>query len=207
VRRLLLTIAAAAAVCVPAPSANAKGPDSAVVIGPGTIALVEPFAGKVEQALARLAPGEFPRKPFALVYVVRRYLPGEPARWFPGPGVLCDARARCAEAPELRGWFGSGRLTGLFRGEPLHIVSLMREGGRPLPRNGTLAHAIELAFGQASSSTRTAAPQECIALRARWAGSHSSRRPTSFCVGMNGGVYANGRLYPLFSRVAERLIH
>lgn len=189
-----------------APAAAAKGPDSAVVIGPGKIALVEPYAGKVEQALARLSPAEVPNEPFALVYVVRRYVPGEPARWFPQSGVLCDARSRCAGAPELRGWFGSGRLTGLFKDEPLRIVSLTREG-RPLNANGALAHAIELALGQASSSAKLAPPRECFPLRARWSGSHASKRPTAFCVGMNGGVYVNGRVYPLYSGIAARLIH
>jgi hypothetical protein len=201
--RLLAPLALALALV---PAAAAKGPDSAVVVGPGKIALVEPYAGKVEQALGRLAPAELPAEPFALVYVVRRYVPREPARWFPRSGLLCDAASRCADAPELRGWLGTGRLTGLYRGAPLRIVSLTRDG-RALPANGALAHAIELGLGQASSSAKAAPPRECFPLRARWSGSHASTRPTAFCVGMNGGVYVGGRVYPLYSGIAARLIH
>lgn len=187
-----------------APSAAAKGPDSAVVVGPGPIALVEPYAGPVARALGRLAPAASPAEAFALVYVVRRYVPQEPVRWFPRSGVLCDAHGRCAEAPELRGSLGTGRVTGLFRGLPLRIASLARDE-RTLSADGPLAHAIELAFAQASS--RAAAPQECTPLRATWTGAHASTRPRAFCVGMNGGVYARGRLWPLYSRIAAQLIH
>jgi hypothetical protein len=201
-RRLLPIAAAVALVLVP--SAAAKGENSAVVIGPGRIALVEPYEGVVAKALGRLSPSAFPSEPYALVYVVRKWIPQEPARWFPRSGVLCDARSRCADATELRGWFGSGRLTGLYRGEPLRIVSLTKNG-RSLPANGAAAHAIELGFGQTSSSARKAPPRNCFAFEARWAGSHASSRPTAFCIGLNGGLYAKGRAYPLFSRIAERL--
>jgi hypothetical protein len=202
--KLLIPIAAAVALVL-VPSAAAKGENSAVVIGPGKIALVEPYDGVVAKALDRLSPAAaFPSEPYALVYVVRRWNPQEPARWFPGSGVLCDARSRCADAPELRGWFGSGRLTGLYTGEPLRIVKLTKNG-RTLPVNGVAAHAIELGFGQASSSARQAPPRNCFPFEARWAGSYASSRPTAFCIGLNGGLYAKGRAYPFFSRFAERL--
>ncbi len=199
--KLLLPIVVA---LVLVPSAAAKGENSAVVIGPGKTALVEPYEGVVANALGRLSPAAFPDEPYALVYVVRKWIPQEPARWFPGSGVLCDARARCADAPELRGWFGSGRLTGLYRGEPLRIARLTKNG-RSLPVNSGAAHAIELGFGQASSSARKAPPRNCFAFEARWRGSHASSRPTAFCIGLNGGLYANGRAYPFFSRFAEIL--
>ena len=201
--RLLLPIAVALALVL-APSVAAKGENSAVVVGPGKIALVEPYEGVVAKALGRLSPSASPSEPYALVYVVRKWMPQEPAQWFPRSGVLCDTRGRCADAPELRGWLGSGRLTGLYNGEPLRIVSLTKNG-RSLPANGVAAHAIELGFGQASSSARREPPRNCFPFEARWAGSHASSRPTEFCIGLNGGLYAKGRGYPLFSRIAERV--
>ena len=48
-------------------------------------------------------------------------------------------------------------------------------------------------------------PAGCVELRATWHGSFA--RPSAFCIGMNGGVYARGRQYPLYSGIAAHLIH
>jgi hypothetical protein len=179
--KLGLPIAVALALAL-VPSAAAKGENSAVVVGPGKIALVEPYHGVVAKALARLSPSAFPSEPYALVYVVRKWMPQEPAQWFPRSGVLCDARSRCADAPELRGWLGSGRLTGLYNGEPLRIVSLTRNG-RSLPANGVAAHAIELGFGQASPRRGRRRQRNCFPLRGSVGRSRASSRPTpEFCI-------------------------
>ena len=164
-------------------------------------ALVEPY-GTDAPVLRRVAQSELPAGPFALVYVQRRMLPGAPGRWYPRAAVYCDAKSRCVHAPELLGSFGSGRITGLYRRAAPRLVSLTR-GGRTVPTASALGYAIELAFGQGAESKARSAPVGCVAFRARWTG--SGARPRAFCIGMNGGVYAGGRQYPLYSGVAERL--
>jgi hypothetical protein len=202
-RRLLVPLAAA---LVFAPAAAAKGDNAAIVIGPNGTALVEPYE-VVAPVLAQLAPMQAPSSPYALVYLQRKLLPAAPpGRWFPRVAVYCDARNRCVHATELLGSFGSGRITGLFRGAPPRLASLTRDGAA-LPVGGALGLAVELAFGQAGSSSTAAKPVGCVELRARWRGSSAKARPTAFCIGMSGGVYARGRQYPLYSGIAARLIH
>lgn len=197
--RRLIAISAAALVL--APAAAAKNADAAIVVGPTGSALVEPYAA-VSAVLRRVAATEAPVGAYALVYVQRRLLPGAPGRWYPRSAVYCDARSRCVHAPELVGWFGSGRVTGLYRGRAPRLAGLVRDGRR-VPVASTLGWAIELAFAQGAESAARRAPVGCVAFGARWVGSPS--RPRSFCVGMNGGVYAGGRQYPLYSGIAARL--
>jgi hypothetical protein len=197
-RRLLLPLAA---VLLFAPTASAKGDNAAIVIGPNGTALVEPYE-VIAPVLAQLAPMQAPSGPYALVYVQRKLLPTAPGRWFPRAAVYCDARSRCVHATRLLGSFGSGRITGLFRGAPPRLASLTRDG-TPLAAAGSLGLAIELAFGQGRASVQASKPVGCVELRATWHG--STARPTAFCVGMNGGVYAHGRQYPLYSGIAARL--
>ena len=201
-RRLLIAVAVA---LVLASSAAAKEQNAAIVIGPSGVGLVEPYA-TIAPVLKRLSPSEAPGGPFALVYLQRRMVPGAPGRWYPGAAVYCDAQNRCVHAEQLLGSFGSGRITGLYRGAPTRLARLTRSG-HTVSVTSSLAYAVELAFGQAASSTRRAAPLGCVQLHARWRGSHASARPTAFCVGMNGGVYAQGRQYPLYSGLAAQLIH
>ncbi len=202
-RRLLAPLVAA---LLFAPAAAAKGDDAAIVIGPSGTALVEPYE-VVAPVLARLAPMQAPAGPYALVYVQRKLLPAAaPGRWFPGAAVYCDARSRCVHATQLLGSFGSGRITGLFRGAAPRLATLTRDGAA-LPTAGSLGLAVELAFGQAGSSAKASKPVGCVELRATWRGSSAKTRPTAFCIGMNGGVYAHGRQYPLYSGIAARLIH
>jgi hypothetical protein len=202
-RRLLTPLAAA---LLFAPAAAAKGDDAAIVVGPTGTALVEPYV-VIAPVLAQVAPMQAPAGPYALVYVQRKLIPAAaPGRWFPRVAVYCDARGRCAHATQLLGSFGSGRITGLFRGAPPRLATLTRDGA-PLPAAGSLGLAVELAFGQAGSSSQASKPVGCVELRATWRGSSSKARPTAFCVGMNGGVYARGRQYPLYSGIAARLSH
>jgi hypothetical protein len=202
-RRLLILLAAALLV---APAAAAKGDDAAIVIGPNGTALVESYE-VVAPVMAQAAPMQMPAGPYALVYVQRQLLPAAaPGRWFPNAAVYCNARGRCVHAEALLGSFGSGRITGLFRGSPPRLASLTRDGAR-LPAGGALGLAVELAFGQAGASSKASKPVGCVELRATWRGSTTKARPTAFCVGMNGGVYAHGRQYPLYSGIAARLIH
>jgi hypothetical protein len=202
-RRLLVPLAAA---LVFAPAAAAKGDNAAIVIGPNGTALVEPYE-VVAPVLAQLAPMRQPTAPYALVYLQRKLVPAAaPGRWFPGAGVYCDARSRCVHATQLLGSFGSGRITGLFRGAPPRLAALSRDGSA-LPATGSLGLAIELAFGQAGASVKATKPVGCVELRAMWRGSGAKARPSAFCVGMNGGVYAHGRQYPLYSGIAARLMH
>ena len=198
--RRLLAIAAAALVL--APVAAAKDDDAAIVVGPNGTAIVEPYA-TIAPILRRVAQSEPPGGPFALVYVQRRLRPGAPGRWYPRAAVYCDAPGRCVHAEELRGSFGSGRITGLYRGAPPRLASLTR-AGRSVPAASTLGYAIELAFAQGAESRARSVPVGCVAFRARWTG--GGARPRAFCVGMNGGVYAGGRQYPLYSGIAERLV-
>jgi hypothetical protein len=188
---------------VAAPAAAAKEDNAAIVIGPFGTALVEP-PSTFASAFARLSAGEAPSGPFALVYVQRRFSPTEPGRWYPRSSTYCDATGRCVRDTALVGSFGSGRITGLFRSAPPRLARLTRDG-KKLSVHAPLALGIELAFGQASSSQRLAKPAGCVVLRAVWRG--TPKRPVSFCVGMNGGVWAGGRAYPLYSGLAAQLLH
>lgn len=199
--RLVLVAVAAAALALPA-GAAAKGDDAAIVIGPSGTALVEPYS-TVASVMGQLAFGKAPSGPFALVYVQRQLLPRAPGRWYPRAAVYCDAYGRCVHAAQLLGSFGSGRITGLYHGAPPRLATLSR-GGKSLPVASTLGFAIELAFGQAAASTARPVPVGCTTFRATWSGTGARLRPSSFCIGMNGGVYARGRQYPLYSGIAER---
>lgn len=193
------------AALVLAAGAAAKEEDAAIVIGPSGAALVEPYS-TFAPVLRQLAPAAAPRGAFALVYLQRKFVPGAPGRWYPGAATYCDAGGRCVRVTQLLGSFGSGRVTGLYRGAPTRLAGLARDGAQLAVRS-PLGYAIELALGQRPSATQAAAPVGCVPLRARWSGWHASSRPTVFCVGMNGGVYAGGRLYPLYSGLAARLLH
>ena len=199
--RTLLLVLVVSLVAVPAAAAQAD--NAAIVIGPFGTALVEP-PSTFAPAFARLAAAESPGGPFALVYVQRRMSPTEPGRWYPRSATYCDADERCVRETSLVGSFGSGRITGLFRSDPPRLARLTRNG-KPLSVHAPLALGIELAFGQASSSQRLAKPIGCVPLRAVWHG--TPKRPTAFCVGMNGGVWSGGRSYPLYSGLAAQLLH
>lgn len=201
--RLVPAVAAAVlALLVLAAGAAAKEDDAAIVIGPSGTALVEPYS-TITTVMGQLAFGKAPAGPFALVYVQRQLVPRAPGRWYPRAAVYCDAYGRCVHATQLLGSFGSGRITGLYHGEPPRLRSLTR-GGKSLPVASTLGYAIELAFGQAAASTARPVPVGCTTFRAGWRGAGARTRPASFCIGMNGGVYARGRQYPLYSGIAER---
>jgi hypothetical protein len=168
---------------------------SVLVVGPRGRTFVEPYR-VVQQPLAHLQPVKPPSAGYVLVFPLMRGVPVRPGRWFPRAGVLCSGwrtgvEGGCASAPHLRSWLGSGIATGLFRGAPVQLVSL-RRGGRALSPYGNEATAVKLALYQRSS--RAAALARCVAFEARWS---RPGWPASFCVGRSGGLYAQGRVYPL----------
>jgi hypothetical protein len=177
------------------PAAQAKELSSVLVVGPRGPTLVEPYR-VVQEPLARLQHMPPPSTGYVLVFPIMRGVPARPGRWFPRAGVLCSGwrsgiEAGCASAPRLRGWLASGATTGLFRREPVQLVSLMRNGRRLRPF-GNEATAVKLALYQRGSPA--APPVSCVAFTARW---NQRGWPASFCVGRNSGLYAHGRVYPL----------
>jgi len=184
-----------AVVLILAPSAEAKELTSVLVVGPTGRALVEPYR-VVQGPLSRLRLVAPPAEPYALVFPLLRGVPARPGRWFPRAGVICSGwrsgvEAGCATAPALRGSLGSGVATGLYRSEPVRLLVLRRAGVALLPY-GNEAWAVELALLQRGS--RAAAPADCVSFTARWS---AGGLPTSFCVSSAGGLYAEGRVYPL----------
>jgi hypothetical protein len=186
------------------PSAQAKELTSVLVVGPKGPTLVEPFR-VVQAPLAHLRLVAPPAEPYVLVFPLMRGVPTRPGRWFPRAGVLCTGwlsgvEAGCVPAPTLRGWFGSGARTGLYLREPVRLVSLSHDGSALLPY-GNEATAVKLALHQ--RGTPRAAPADCVAFRARWS---EPGWPGSFCVSPAGGLFANGRVYPLAPAAAVYLI-
>jgi hypothetical protein len=186
-----------------APAVLAKEGLSVVVLGPKGPPLVEPpsvFRAVMELRLQLVAP---PREPYVLVYpLMRNGVPARPGRWYPRSGTLCSGwrsgvEAGCATAPRLRGWLGSGIATGLYRGEPVRLLSLVREGASLLPY-GNEATAVKLALQQ--HGLPAAAPVGCVRFTARWS---QPGRPASFCVAPKGGLYAGDRMYPLAPATAR----
>jgi hypothetical protein len=178
-----------------APAAQAKELTSVLVVGPRGEALVEPYR-IVQGPLARLRLVAPPAEPYALVFPLMRGVPARPGRWFPNAGVICSGwrsgvEAGCASAPTLRGSLGSGVATGLFRSEPVRLLSLRRRGVALLPY-GNEAWAVKLALLQRGA--HAAAPAGCVRFTARWS---AQGLPSSFCVSSAGGLYASGRVYPL----------
>ena len=161
------------------------------MIGPSGTALVEPLS-TITSIMGQLALGKAPAGPSALVYVQRQLVPGAPGRWYPHAAVYFNLDGDAGCDPQDTSTGHSEGLAALAR------------GGRSLPVASTLGYAIELAFGQAAASTARPAPAGCTTFRARWRGAGARLRPGSFCIGMNGGVYARGRQYPLYSGIAER---
>jgi hypothetical protein len=211
VRRALLVLFVTL-VCVPA--AASKDGTAVLVIGPNGKALVEPFAPftyvfeNFDLVAKSLAP---PTAPYVLVYpVMQEGIPMRPGRRYPRAGVLCSGwrtgiEAGCTTVPKLRNWFGSGLRTGLFRGVPTQLASLTR-GGTRLLRYGNQATAIEMSLNQIGRAAPT--PGGCVSFSARWTGPRASMQPTLFCVSPGGGVYADGKHYPLGqfgSAVRDRL--
>jgi hypothetical protein len=186
-----------------APAAPAKEGLSVVVLGPTGPPLVEPpgvFRTVMDLRLQIVVP---PREPYVLVYpLMRNGVPGRPGRWYPGSGIFCSGwrsgvEAGCASARRLGGWLGSGIATGLYRDEPVRLLSLLRAGARLLPY-GNEATAVKLALAQRGSPAR--APVGCVRFTARWS---QPGRPSSFCVAPQGGLYANGQIYPLMRATAR----
>lgn len=211
VRLVVTTLAVLTALAV-APVAVGKEGMSVVVIGPTGPPLVEPpnvFRAVVALGLRLEAP---PREPFALVYpLMRNEIPARPGRWYPRSATYCSGwrsgiEAGCTSAPALRGWLGAGIATGLYRGEPVRLLALAREG-KPLLPYGNEATAIKLAL-QLGYGTREAAPGGCIRFTALWS---RPGWPKTFCVRRGagvaqGGLYAIGRVYRLAPAVARLLL-
>ena len=189
--------------------ASAKEGKAVVVLGPSGRPLVEPYA-PFAQVVRNIEPASRPpAEAYVLVYpLMERGIPMRPGRWYPRSATLCSGwrtgvEAGCTTAPRLRGLLGTGVWTGVFRGEPTRLVSLRREG-RPLLAYGNEAIAIEMALNQAGREA--SAPSKCAAFTGRWAGRRARARPTSFCVAANGGIYAEGKLYPLVATAAQFVI-
>jgi hypothetical protein len=201
VKALPLTVLALATAL--APSAQAKDVTSVLVVGPKGPALVVPYR-VVEEPLSHLRLVAAPAEPYVLVFPLMRGLPARPGRWFPGAGVVCSGwrsgvEAGCAPAPALRRRL-SAAATGLFEGEPARLLEL-RRGGSPLLSYGNEATAVRLALLR--HGVRRTPPPGCVAFTARWSEQH---RPRRFCVPPAGGLYANGRVYPLAPAAAAYLI-
>jgi hypothetical protein len=196
-RRALL-VSLIALVC--APAAAAKEGKAVVVIGPNGRALVEPFAPFTSVLGQFDIKGAVPTGPYVLVYpLMERGIPMRPGRWYPSAGVLCSGwrtgvEAGCTKAPHLRGWLGRGVATGVFRGEPTRLTSLVRQRIQ-LPAYSNEATAIEMSLNQVGRTTAT--PRDCVSFAGRWTGPRASMRPKSFCISSAGGIYAAGKQYPL----------
>lgn len=89
--------------------------------------------------------------------------------------------------------------TGLYRREPVRLLSLVREGAPLLPY-GNEATGVKLALQR--HGVPAAAPVGCVRFTARWS---QPGRPASFCVAPAGGLYAGGRMYPLAPATARFL--
>lgn len=199
---------------VVASAALAKGGATVVALGPKGPPLFEPpevFRTVMRLRLRLVAP---PREPYVLVYpLMRNGVPARPGRWYPRSGTLCSGwrsgiEAGCASAPGLRGWLGSGIVTGVYVGEPVRLLSLEREGTSLLPF-GKEATAVKLALQQRGVRART--PAGCVPFSGRWS---EPGRPASFCVAYQppagpayawGALYAGGRRYPLAPATARFL--
>jgi hypothetical protein len=200
VKALLLGVLALVLV----PSAQAKDVTSVLVVGPKGPAVVVPYR-VVEEPLSHLRLVAAPAEPYLLVFPLMRGLPARPGRWFPGAGVVCGGwrsgvEAGCASAPALRHRLGAIARRGLFEGEPARLLALSRSGSPLLPY-GNEATAVKLALLR--NGIQGIPPADCVAFTARWS---EPGPPRTFCVSRAGGLYANGRVYPLAPAAAAYLI-
>ncbi len=191
------------------PSASAKGIGHMVVVGAnGSVVHV---AGGDRLMRAGTA-SRVPTSGYLLVYpLLRSGLPAGTGRYFPAARVACFTAFRvsrdlpCYQASRfLRTQLGRGARLPRFTGAPTTIVRLLRngvaQGLNPIARP-----AFELAFASWAYAREAAAPDACpLSYTATWKGPDAAVLPKTFCLAP-GGVFANGRLYPVSAAAYAKL--